>query len=255
MRDPATYLKGDLIPTNDEGGRPRHRQNWEYILVNELVLHFQGARKAIRELADQRTQGLIQGLAEELLPPELWPPASPMRYHHFKYGKNTYLARPDIAAEYRRIHREAGCELAREVKNFPDGGPRATIHPTEAITTAADGKVVATRAKAKPGSYRKVKGRATGKTERKKKRFDPDKKLYHEGDSKEAWGLKFLPIHTSTPFGPVVLDIPLRRRGLPEGRGGRDGRCAEGIAPAPARSALPCPRWRSDRRAQPGPPH
>lgn len=64
--------------------------------------------------------------------------------------------------------------------------------------------MVSSRSKAKPGSYRKDK--KTGK--KVKRRIDPDKRRYHEGDGTEAWGLKFLPLHTRTPFGRVLLDIP-----------------------------------------------
>jgi hypothetical protein len=50
----------------------------------------------------------------------------------------------------------------------------------------------------RPGQRRKDP--KTGKKVR--VRVEPDKALYHEGGEdkpKEAWGLKFLPIHTRTP--------------------------------------------------------
>ncbi len=33
-------------------------------------------------------------------------------------------------------------------------------------------------------------------------------RMYIEGDGKPAWGLKFLPLHTRTKYGRVVLDVP-----------------------------------------------
>ena len=208
MRDPATYQKAELIPTSLAGGRPRLHRNWEYVLFNEMVSYCQTARSVQGELGSTRTWELVRELAHDLLPEDQQPPEEPILWHHFKYVKKAYLARPDIVAEYRRVHRESACALAREAGNFSGDGPRFTIHPTEAITTAADGKVVSTRAKGKPGSFRKVKDKVTGKVKRKKRRIDPDKRQYHEGDGREAWGLKFLPIHTRTPYGRVVLDIP-----------------------------------------------
>jgi hypothetical protein len=206
VRDPAILRKATLIPFSAEGGRPRRYPNWVHILCNELVSHFQTAGRVMAELADPRTWAFVCELAAELFPSELQPPLEPIRWHHFKYIKNTYLARDDILAEYRLIHREEACALAREAGNFPERGPASTIHPTEAITIAADGKVVATRTKARPGERRKDRA---GKWV--PRRVDPDKDLYHEGDQTDAWGLKFNPLHTRTPFGRVVLDIPYVR--------------------------------------------
>ena len=208
MRDPATYEMAELIPVSNGGGRPRLHRNWEYILFNEMVSHCQTAGKVQQELGHPRTWAFVQELARDLLPIEEQPPAEPIRGYHFKYVKKAYLARPDIVAEYRRVHRESACSLAREAGNFGGNGPKFTIHPTEGITTAADGKVVSTRAKGKPGSFRKVKDKVTGKVKRKKRRIDPDKRLYHEGGGDPGWGVKFLPVHTRTPYGRVVLDIP-----------------------------------------------
>lgn len=203
MRDPATYLKADLIPDSENGGRPRLHQKWEYILYEELVSHFQTARKVETELGDPRTWSLVRELALELLPPELEPPAEPIRWHHFKYAKNTYLAREDIVETYRRLNRKAGCALAREAGNFPEG-PTFSVHPTERNTITADGKVVATRSRAIPGQRRKDP--KTGK--RRKVKVEPGKAKYREGDGGVAWGRKFVPILARTEFGPVVLDIP-----------------------------------------------
>ncbi|MDP9224542.1 MAG: hypothetical protein M3P18_11945, partial [Actinomycetota bacterium] len=205
MRDPATYRKAALIPRSDKGGRPRLHPNWIYILFDEMVSFHQTGGKVQTEL--EGSWEFVRELARELLPEDEQPPEEPMRWHIFKYVKNRYLAREDILAEYRRVGRESGCELAREAGNFAGDGPGFTIHPTEAIATAADGKVVSTRSKARPGARRK--DRKTGR--RVAKRVDPDKQQYHEGDEKEAWGLKFLPVHTRTPFGRVLLDIPYVR--------------------------------------------
>src|SRR5205085_2974897 len=204
MRDPATYQKAELIPSSDKGGRRRLYPNWTYILYNELVSHFQTGGQVQTELGDPRTWEMVRALARELLPEDERPPEEPIRWHIFKYVKNTYLSRQDILAEYRRIHRESACCLAREAGNFSGDGAAFSVHPTAANTTAADGKVVSTRSKAIPGKRYKDR---TGK--RIRRRVDPDKRLYHEsGETKEAWGVKFAPIHTRTRYGRVVLDIP-----------------------------------------------
>ncbi len=204
MRDPAVFAKADLIPTSELGGRHRLHRNWEYILFNELISFFQTGGRVQTELGDPRTWGLVRELARELLPNDLQPPDQPMRWFHYKYVKNRYLARPDMLSEYRRVGRETSCALAREAGNFAGDGAAFTIHPTEAISTAADGKVVSTRPKARPGQ--RSRSRKTGK--RVRKRVDPDKARYVEGDGEAAWGLKFLPVHTRTPYGRVILDIP-----------------------------------------------
>jgi hypothetical protein len=70
--------------------------------------------------------------------------------------------------------------------------------------TVANAEVVATRSKARPRDRRL--DRKTGK--RVRARVEPDKKLHIEGDGAPAWGLMFEPIHTRTPHGRVILDIP-----------------------------------------------
>src|SRR4051794_39337128 len=99
MRDPATYAAAALIPLPEDGGRPRLHQNWEYILFNGLVSHFQTARKVERELVNPRTWAFVRELAAELLPADEQPPPEPIRWHHFKYVKKRYLRRKEIRAE------------------------------------------------------------------------------------------------------------------------------------------------------------
>jgi hypothetical protein len=139
------------------------------ILFNCLVSHFQTAGKVQTELGDPRTWLFVRNLARKLFPEDQQPPERPMRWHHYKYVKNRYLSREDTLINYRRIHREGACTLAREAGNFADRG--FSIHPTFSNTTAADGKVVATRSKAKPKSRRL--DRRTGK--RVRARVDPDR--------------------------------------------------------------------------------
>jgi hypothetical protein len=43
------------------------------------------------ELGEPRTWGFVCELARELLPPDVQPPAQPMRWHHFKYVKNNQV--------------------------------------------------------------------------------------------------------------------------------------------------------------------
>jgi hypothetical protein len=204
QRDPATYEIAKIIPTSDKGGRPRTYPNWVYVLFNELISHFGTAGKTASEL--KAAWGQVRGRAMEMFPDDRskWPPEEAIQWHHFKYIKYRYLEREDVVLEYRRVEREAGCELAREIGTFPGGAPRWTHKPTLAITTAADGTVIPTIDGAKPGDRRR--DRATGK--RVARRADPDVKLYHQGDGTPAPGLKFLPVHIRTPFGRVILDIP-----------------------------------------------
>jgi hypothetical protein len=181
MRDPATTECAALIPASGNGGRPRLYPNWCYILFNALVSHFQTGGKVQTELGDPRTWLLVRTLARELFPEDQQPPEQPMRWHHYKYAKNRYLSREDTLTNYRRIHREGACTLAREAGNFADRG--FSIHPTFSNTTAADGKVVATRSKARPKDRRL--DRRTGK--RVRARVEPDKKPHVEGDGSLAW--------------------------------------------------------------------
>lgn len=207
MRDPATYELAKLIPTSNHGGRPRLYPNWIFILYNALTARFQSAARVETELGHPRTWEFVRELARELMPVDEQLTEKPVCRHHFKHIKTHYLAREDIVAAFRRVHRQFACKLARDAGNFSTAGPAFTIHPSLANTTAADGKVVSTRSKAKPGDRRK--DRRSGK--RLPARVDPDKAMYYEGDGTTAFGLKFLPVHTRTKFGWDVLDIPFVR--------------------------------------------
>jgi hypothetical protein len=201
MRDPATHRLAELIPTFTEGGRPRMHRRWQYVLAHELAGRLHGFAATLRELAAPRIQRVVRRLARELFPPEEQPSGQPMLWHHLKYTLHTYMDQPAYRAARERIVEVEGSGLSRDAGNFSGEGPAATIHPTQANTTAADGKVIASRSKARPGDRRR--DRATGK--RIKRPVDPGKRQYHEGDGNVAWGHKEVLVHTKSPFGWVVL--------------------------------------------------
>src|SRR5919106_3433205 len=138
QRDPATYRKARLIPRSIWGGRPRMYPNWVHILVNEFLPYADSRPKAIAELREPRTWQEIRQRAMEMFPDDdqksaeerMVPPEEPISVHHFKYVKNTYMARNDILHELARVHREDAAELAQIAGNFADGGPRRTMKPT-----------------------------------------------------------------------------------------------------------------------------
>jgi hypothetical protein len=132
-------------------------------------------------------------------------PAEPIKRHHYVYGRNRYLTKPEVLAELGRLHREIAVRQARELGLLDPDGPGSWTHPHPSRLLHADGKVLSALFKTKPGETR-VDTR-TG--EIRELRHEPDADLHFEGDGEVAWGVKFVLVaaRTEDERGRIILDL------------------------------------------------
>lgn len=209
LRNPAVYELAALIPEPDRsrGGRRRQYPVFMWIVYEALLSVYESARQVEAELAHPVVWSFVRSLVRERFPadPSQWLPESPMRRHHYLYGRTTYLARPDILEALGVRHRELATGQAREVGLVDPGGSGSWTHPDLTRMLHADGKVVTPLYKAQPGDIRVDK--RTG--EILAKRFEPDAALHFQGDGETAWGTKFVLVaaRDENVHGRVILDI------------------------------------------------
>jgi hypothetical protein len=128
-----------------------------------------------------------------------------MRRHHYLYGRNRYLSRPEVLEELGRIHREVSTRQARELELLDPAGPGSWTHPHLSRMLYADGKVLAALYRAKPGETRVDK--ATGEV--REVRHEADARLHFEGDGEASWGTKFVmvAVRGDDVHARVILDV------------------------------------------------
>lgn len=209
LRNPAVYELGELIPEADRsrGGRGRHYPAFMWIVYEALVSVYESARQVEAELSHPLVWDLVRRNVRERFPknPSQWLPDTPMRRHHYLYGRTTYLARPDVLEALTARHRQLATAQAREVGLVDPGGRGSWTHPDLTRMLHADGKVVTPLYKAQPGDTRVDS--ETG--EILAKRFEPDAALHFQGDGETAYGTKFVLVAARDEHvhGRVILDV------------------------------------------------
>lgn len=126
LRNPAIYELATLIPEPDRssGGRRRHYPVFMWIVYEALLSVYDSARQVEAELAHPVVWDFVRCLVRERFPkdPSQWLPETPMRRHHYLYGRTTYLARPDILEAFAARLRELATGQAGEVGLVDPGG-------------------------------------------------------------------------------------------------------------------------------------
>jgi hypothetical protein len=207
--NPALYELAATIPKPSAraGGRPRRYPNYMLLAFEALLSVYQSARQVEAELAHPVVWDLIRQIVAERFAdrPEMQLPSEPMKRHHYVYGRNRYLANPEILAELARLHREIAARQAQELGLLDPYGPGSWTHPHPSRLLHADGKVLSALFRAKPGDTRVDK--RTG--EIRQLRHEPDADLHFEGDGEIAWGVKFVLVaaRTEDERGRIILDL------------------------------------------------
>jgi hypothetical protein len=206
FRNPALYELAAALPPST-GGRPRHYPAFMWLAFDALISVFGSARQVEAELAHPVVWNLIRFIVAEQFSdaPEMHLSASPMRRHHYAYGRDRYLASADILRALGETHRRLAAEQARELGLLDPEGAGSWTHPHPDRMIHADGKVLTPLFKAKPGET-KV-DRRTG--EMRDLRAEPDASLHFEGDGETAWGTKFVLVaaRTEDEHGRIILDM------------------------------------------------
>jgi hypothetical protein len=205
LRNPGLYELARKIPDADysRGGRPRMYPVFMWLVFEALLSVYESARQVEAELGHPLVWNFIREIVSELDKDEL--PDSPMRRHHYIYGRNRYLTDPGVQQELMRVHRESAAQAARELGLMNPGGAGSWSHPHLDRVLYADGKVLAPLYKAKPGEH--VIDRETG--EIRQTRTESDAGLHFEGTGETAWGCKFVLVATrsAAAHGRIILDL------------------------------------------------
>jgi hypothetical protein len=205
----AIYALAELIPDADSthGGRRRQYPTCVWIIYEALISVYGSARKVDAELSHPIVWGFLRDAMRARFPhrPDRWLPAAPMRRHHYLYARNRYLTHPAIFELLTETHRQIAADEARYVGLMDPAGPGSWTHPDLSRMLHADGKVITSLFRAKPGDTHIDP--ATG--EIRSLRHDPDGQLHIEGDGEAAWGTKFVLVaaRTTDPHGRIILDI------------------------------------------------
>jgi hypothetical protein len=87
------YALAEAVPSPDPsaGGRPRQYPEYAWVLFDALLSVYGSARKVEAELAHPIVWGHLRQLVRNRFPddPTMWLPVSPMKRHHYLYGRTT----------------------------------------------------------------------------------------------------------------------------------------------------------------------
>ncbi|MEZ5170675.1 MAG: hypothetical protein R3A49_08020 [Acidimicrobiia bacterium] len=209
LSNPEIYELGELVPAQDPsaGGRRRTYPDFMLILYEALISVYGSARQVEAELAHPKVWSFIRTHVRKMHPRrrDLHLPREPMRRHHYIYGRNRYLADPELLEQFVDAHRQAAARTAREVGLLDPNGPGSFTRPHRSRLLYGDGKVVTPLFKAKPGETRV--DTETGEVI--PKRHEPDAGLHFEGTGETAWGTKFVLVAArgETEHSRVILDF------------------------------------------------
>jgi len=209
LRNPALYDLADEIalPDDAKGGRPRHYPVFMWLAYAALLSVYGSARRVEAELGHPIVWDLARRLVRQQFPtdPSRWLRAQPMRRHHYRYGRDRYLADPDTLARLVGRHSVVASSQARELGLLDADGPGSWTHPDPSRVLHADGKVITPLYRAQPGTTRVDK--ATGEV--RTVRSEPDGGLHFEGTGETAWGVKFVLVaaRSTDPHGRIILDV------------------------------------------------
>jgi hypothetical protein len=209
LANPALYAVAQAIPRarKENGGRSRHYPDYMLLLYEALVSVYLSARQVEAELAHPVLWRIIRKAMKSRFPdhPEMHLPRRPMRRHHYLYGRNRYLASPDVLAGIARLHREISAEQAREIGLLREDGPGSWTHPHLSRMLHADGKVITPLFRGRAGQT--AVNKETG--EIRQVRYEPDADLHFEGDGETAYGTKFVLVAArgAERRSRIILDV------------------------------------------------
>ena len=209
VSNPGLYQLAKLIPRPpvEQGGRRRQYPDYMLLVYEALISVYGSARQVEAELAHPVVWRMLRRGVKKMFPkhPGRRLPRKPMRRHHYLYGRNRYLARPDVLEGITELHRAIAAEQAKELGLLDPGGPGSWTHPHLSRLLYADGKVITPLFKGKPGETRTNK--ETG--EIKQVRYEPDADLHFEGDGEVAYGTKFVVVaaRSAEQRGRIILDV------------------------------------------------
>jgi hypothetical protein len=209
VRDSALFACAEIVPEQVPGepGRPRLYPSFMWLLFDALLSVYGSGRRVESELAHPLVWNRLCELVQQRFPtePSMWLSSTPMRRHHYLYGRNRYLAEPALLTAIGEIHRACAVEQARSIGLLDPNGDGSWTHPALSRSMHADGKVITPLFKAQPGERRVNK--RTGEIHY--PRFEPDASLHIEGTGEAAWGNKFVIVATRdiTPNSRIILDV------------------------------------------------
>lgn len=207
--NPALFELAELVPEQDfsRGGRRRDYPAFMWLAFDALLSVYGSARAVEAELAHPVVWDFVRAMVRERYPkePDRWLPETPMRRHHYTYGRNRYLTDPAILDALADRHRHLACDQARELGLMDANGGGSWTHPDLTRMLHADGKVVTPLFKHRPGDTRVDK--TTG--EILPRRIETDGHLHFQGDGETAWGIKYVLVAARSEHvhGRVILDV------------------------------------------------
>jgi hypothetical protein len=158
VANPALYELARLVPDQDPsvGGRPRQYPVFLWLLYDALVSVYGSARRVEVELAHPLVWGHLRDLVHRRFPaePDQWLPESPIRRHHYLYGRTRWLTNEPILAELRSTHRRLAVDQACSLGLLDPAGPGSWTHPDLTRMLYGDGKVLTPLFRAQPGDTR-----------------------------------------------------------------------------------------------------
>src|SRR5437870_1898263 len=147
LANPATYELAAVIPEPDHsrGGRPRQFPGFMFIVFEALLSVYGSARQVEAELSHPLVWQHVCTAVRKRFPdrPDLHPPATPMRRHHYLYARKRALKVPGFLETLAARHRELAARQAEELGLCDPNGPGSWTHPHLSRMIHADGKVIA----------------------------------------------------------------------------------------------------------------
>lgn len=209
LTNPALYELAEEIPSpkRERGGRGRTYPDYMLLVYEALVSVFRSARQVEAELKHPVVWRFMRKLVRRRFPEDesKWLPSEPMLRHHYLYGRNRYLACPEILDRLMEVHRKAAAAQAVGIGLVDPDGPGSWTHPDLTRMLYADGKVITPLFKAQAGDTKLDK--KTG--EIKALRYEPDAGLHFEGTGETAYGTKFVmvAVRSVDERGRMILDF------------------------------------------------
>lgn len=178
------------------------------LLVYEaLVSVYRSARQVEAELKHPVVWKFMRKIVKRRFPEDesKWLPSEPMKRHHYMYGRNRYLACPEILKKLMLVHRKTASVQALGIGLMDPDGPGSWTHPHLTRMLYADGKVVTPLFKAHPGDEKIDKKTGEIRT----LRYEPDAGLHFEGTGETAFGTKFVmvAVRSVEERGRMILDF------------------------------------------------
>jgi hypothetical protein len=209
LSNPAVYRLGEIVPKpqSNRGGRKRDFPDYMLIVYEALISVYGSARQVEAEIGHPVIWRSMRKQINKRFPahPHMHLPRRRMRRHHYLYGRNRYLASPEVLEQLAQVHRLLACAQAKEVGLLDESGGGSWTHPNLNRMLYADGKVITPLFRGQPGETRIDK--ATG--EIKQVRHEPDADLHFEGTGETAYGTKFVIVaaRDSRVRSRMILDV------------------------------------------------